>query len=174
MMAPLDKSPFTPGRSPEKSVSDHVHFILRLRDRSGFPRHTAGGWGGDWLLHGLAQHGAFSALLSRPIPDGDGPRLCVTGGPLTLLSSLKGNLWEEMKEEGFSLDALGAFADSPLGCDLAASGLTPVSGGHNQSFPDVQVTGLYAAYSTPDSVAATAAASSQYLGGPGNKPIALL
>lgn len=78
-----------------------------------------------------------------------------------------------MKDEGFSLDALGAFADSPLGCDLGASGLTPVSGGDDQSFPDVQVTGLYTAYATPDSVASSTAAS-QYLGGPGNKPIALL
>ncbi|KAM5239340.1 forkhead box protein N4 [Ctenodactylus gundi] len=88
--------------------------------------------------------------------------------------TLQGNLWEEMKDEGFSLDALGAFADSPLGCDLGASGLTPVSGGSDQSFPDVQVTGLYAAYSTQDSMASSAATSSQYLGPTGNKPIALL
>nr|XP_023502739.1 forkhead box protein N4 isoform X3 [Equus caballus] len=89
--------------------------------------------------------------------------------------ALQGNLWEEMKEEGFSLDALGAFADSPLSCELGASGLTSVSGGSHQSFPDSQGTGLYATYSTPDSVAASAAASpSQYLGAPGNKPIALL
>ena len=89
--------------------------------------------------------------------------------------SLKGNLWEEMKDGGFSLDTLGAFGDSPLGCELGASGLTPVSGGSGQSFPDLQVTGLYATYSTPDSVAASAtASSSQYLGAPGNKPIALL
>ncbi|XP_028002487.2 forkhead box protein N4 [Eptesicus fuscus] len=89
--------------------------------------------------------------------------------------ALQGNLWEEMKDEGFSLDTLGAFGDSPLGCELGASGLTPVSGSGDQSFPDLQVTGLYTAYSAPDSVAASAAAaSSQYLGAPGNKPIALL
>nr|XP_031526045.1 forkhead box protein N4 [Vicugna pacos] len=89
--------------------------------------------------------------------------------------ALQGNLWEEMKDEGFSLDTLGAFGDSPLGCELGPSGLTPVSGGSDQSFPDLQVTGLYAAYSTPDSMAASAAtSSSQYLGTPGNKPIALL
>ncbi|ELW63812.1 Forkhead box protein N4 [Tupaia chinensis] len=89
--------------------------------------------------------------------------------------ALQGNLWEEMKDEGFSLDTLGAFGDSPLGCDLGASGLTPVSGGSDQSFPDLQVTGLYTTYSTPDSVGASApTASSQYLGTPGNKPIALL
>ncbi|XP_004691010.1 PREDICTED: forkhead box protein N4 [Condylura cristata] len=91
--------------------------------------------------------------------------------------ALQGNLWEEMKDEGFSLDALGAFADSPLGCELGASGLTPVSGASDQPFPDVQVTGLYAAYSAPDRVAtasSTASSSSQYLGAPGNKPIALL
>ena len=61
------------------------------------------------------------------------------------------------------------------GVELGASGLTPVSGGSDQSFPDLQVTGLYAAYSTPDSVATSATtSSSQYLGAPGNKPIALL
>ncbi|XP_054450029.1 forkhead box protein N4 [Pteronotus mesoamericanus] len=89
--------------------------------------------------------------------------------------ALQGNLWEEMKDEGFSLDTLGAFGDSPLGCELGASGLTAVSGSSDQSFPDLQVTGLYTAYPTPDSVAASAAtSSSQYLGAPGNKPIALL
>lgn len=89
---------------------------------------------------------------------------------------MEGNLWEDMKDEGFSLDTLGAFGDSPLGCELGASGLTPVSGSGDQSFPDLQVTGLYTAYSASDSVAASAAASSssQYLGAPGNKPIALL
>ncbi|XP_039083353.1 forkhead box protein N4 [Hyaena hyaena] len=89
--------------------------------------------------------------------------------------ALQGNLWEEMKDGGFSLDTLGAFGDSPLGCELGVSGLTPVSGGSDQSFPDFQVTGLYAAYSTPDGVAASATSSPpQYLGAPGNKPIALL
>uniref|UniRef100_A0A8C6DTM4 Forkhead box N4 n=1 Tax=Moschus moschiferus TaxID=68415 RepID=A0A8C6DTM4_MOSMO len=89
--------------------------------------------------------------------------------------ALQGNLWEEIKNEGFSLDTLGAFGDSPLGCELGTSGLTPVSGGSDQSFPDLQVTGLYAAYSTPDSVVTSATtSSSQYLGAPGNKPIALL
>lgn len=89
--------------------------------------------------------------------------------------SSEGNLWEEMKDEGFSLDTLGAFGDSPLGCEPGALGLTPISGSSDQSFPDLQVTGLYTAYSAPDSVAASAAAaSSQYLGAPGNKPIALL
>ncbi|EFB19770.1 hypothetical protein PANDA_010175, partial [Ailuropoda melanoleuca] len=89
--------------------------------------------------------------------------------------ALQGNLWEEMKDGGFSLDTLGTFGDSPLGCELGASGLTPVSGGSDQSFPDLQVTGLYAAYSTPDSVAASATnSSSQYLSAPGNKPVALL
>nr|XP_023415268.1 forkhead box protein N4 [Loxodonta africana] len=84
--------------------------------------------------------------------------------------ALQGNLWEEMKDEGFSLDALGAFGDSPLDCDLGGPGLTPVSGGNNQSFSDLQVTGLYATYSTPDSVATSATASSSpYLGAPGNK-----
>lgn len=92
-----------------------------------------------------------------------------------MLLSLQGNLWEEMKEDSFSLDTLEAFGDSPLGCDLGAPSLTPVSGNSDQSFPDVQVTGLYAAYSTAaDGVAPSAANSAQYLGTPGNKPIALL
>ncbi|XP_025842435.2 forkhead box protein N4 [Vulpes vulpes] len=89
--------------------------------------------------------------------------------------ALQGNLWEEMKDGAFSLDTLGTFGDSPLGCELGAAGLTPASGGSDQSFPDLQVTGLYATYSTPDGVAASAtSSSSQYLGAPGNKPIALL
>lgn len=88
--------------------------------------------------------------------------------------SLQGNLWEEMKEDSFSLDTLGAFGDSPLGCDLGAPSLTPVSGSSDQSFPDVQVTGLYAAYSAADSAAPSVATPAQYLGTPGNKPIALL
>ncbi|XP_006894894.1 PREDICTED: forkhead box protein N4 [Elephantulus edwardii] len=89
--------------------------------------------------------------------------------------ALQGNLWEEMKDEGFSLDALGTFGDSPLDCDMGGPGLTSVSGGSDQSFSDLQVTGLYAAYSAPDSVASSASTtSSQYLGTPGNKPIALL
>ncbi|XP_039717766.1 forkhead box protein N4 isoform X1 [Pteropus medius] len=89
--------------------------------------------------------------------------------------ALQGNLWEEMKDEGFSLDTLGAFGDSPLGCELGTSGLTPVSGNSDQSFPDLQVTGLYTAYSAPDTMATSAStSSSQYLGTPGNKPIALL
>uniref|UniRef100_A0A8C6RAI1 Forkhead box N4 n=1 Tax=Nannospalax galili TaxID=1026970 RepID=A0A8C6RAI1_NANGA len=88
--------------------------------------------------------------------------------------ALQGNLWDEMKEDSFNLDTLGAFGDSSLGCDLGAPGLTPVSGGSDQSFPDVQVTGLYATYSTPDSVAPSVTTSTQYLSAPGNKPIALL
>ncbi|XP_006870498.1 PREDICTED: forkhead box protein N4 [Chrysochloris asiatica] len=89
--------------------------------------------------------------------------------------TLQGNLWDEMKEEGFSLDTLEAFGESPLDCDLGGPDLNPISGGSDQSFSDLQVTGLYAAYPTPDSVAASASTpSSQYLGTPGNKPIALL
>ncbi|XP_060048609.1 forkhead box protein N4 [Erinaceus europaeus] len=79
--------------------------------------------------------------------------------------ALQGNLWEEIKEEGFSLDALGTFGDTPLGCELP-----PVPPGVDQPFPDLQVTGLYTAYSAPDSEAP----APQHLGAPGNKPIALL
>ncbi|NXY90256.1 FOXN4 protein, partial [Alcedo cyanopectus] len=81
--------------------------------------------------------------------------------------ALQGNLWEEMKDDSFSLDNLGAFSNSPLhlsDCELATPGLTPVS----SSFSDVQVTGLYTTYTTLDNVTA------QYMNPPGNKPIALL
>uniref|UniRef100_A0A8C9MAF2 Forkhead box N4 n=1 Tax=Panthera tigris altaica TaxID=74533 RepID=A0A8C9MAF2_PANTA len=139
-------TPMSPCIGPGGPLPFHVPILpaRKLRQRSEVP----------WLAGGPA---GISTQLTQP------------------LLSLKGNLWEEMKDGGFSLDTLGAFGDSPLGCELGVSGLTPVSGGSDQSFPDLQVTGLYAAYSTPDSVAASATtSSSQYLGSPGNKPIALL
>ncbi|XP_074868770.1 forkhead box protein N4 [Carettochelys insculpta] len=86
--------------------------------------------------------------------------------------ALQGNIWEEMKDDSFSLDTLGAFSNSPLqlsDCDLAMARLPPVSNGNDYSFSDVQVTGLYTTYATLDNVT-----SSQYMNGPGNKPIALL
>ncbi|XP_069882442.1 forkhead box protein N4-like [Dipodomys merriami] len=84
--------------------------------------------------------------------------------------ALQGNFWEEMKD-----DALGAFGDSPLGCDLGPAALIPGPGCSDRAFPDVQVTGLYAAYSTPNGANPPAApAAPQYLGPAGNKPIALL
>ncbi|XP_035292300.1 forkhead box protein N4 isoform X1 [Anguilla anguilla] len=93
--------------------------------------------------------------------------------------ALQGNLWEEMKDESFNLETLGAFSNSPLrlsDCDLgggagagAGGGLAGASGGSGLSFSDLQVTGLYAAYSGLDSV------SAQYMGPQGgSKPIALL
>lgn len=88
------------------------------------------------------------------------------------LSSFQGNIWEEMKDDSFNLDTLGAFSNSPLqlsDCDLGTAGLTPVSSGSDYSFSDLQVTGLYSTYATLDNVA-----SSQYMNGQGNKPIALL
>ncbi|XP_037735022.1 forkhead box protein N4 isoform X1 [Chelonia mydas] len=86
--------------------------------------------------------------------------------------ALQGNIWEEMKDDSFNLDTLGAFSNSPLqlsDCDLGTAGLTPVSSGSDYSFSDLQVTGLYTTYATLDNVA-----SSQYMNGQGNKPIALL
>ncbi|NXS60971.1 FOXN4 protein, partial [Brachypteracias leptosomus] len=86
--------------------------------------------------------------------------------------ALQGNIWEEMKDESFSLDTLGAFSNSPLhlsDCDLGTPGLTPVSSGSDHSFSDLQVTGLYTTYTTLDNVAAA-----QYMNPQGNKPIALL
>ncbi|XP_037338009.2 forkhead box protein N4 [Pungitius pungitius] len=86
--------------------------------------------------------------------------------------ALQGNLWEEMKDDSFNLDALGTFSNSPLrlsDCDLGTANLTPSSTGVNMSLSDVQVTGLYTSYTTQDHL------SSQYMGTPANsKPIALL
>ncbi|NXS91624.1 FOXN4 protein, partial [Jacana jacana] len=86
--------------------------------------------------------------------------------------ALQGNIWEEMKDESFSLDTLGAFSNSPLhlsDCDLGTPGLTPVSSGSDHSFSDLQVTGLYTTYTTLDNVGAA-----QYMNPQGNKPIPLL
>uniref|UniRef100_A0A8B9T8W4 Forkhead box N4 n=1 Tax=Anas platyrhynchos TaxID=8839 RepID=A0A8B9T8W4_ANAPL len=77
--------------------------------------------------------------------------------------ALHGNIWEEMKDDSFSLDTLGAFSNSPLhlsDCDLGTPGLTPASSGSDHSFSDLQVTGLYTTYT--------------YMNPQGNKPIALL
>ncbi|NXE69052.1 FOXN4 protein, partial [Calcarius ornatus] len=86
--------------------------------------------------------------------------------------ALQGNIWEEMKDDSFSLDTLGAFSNSPLhlsDCELGTPGLTPVSSGSDRSFSDLQVTGLYTTYTTLDNVAAA-----QYMNPQGNKPIPLL
>ena len=78
-----------------------------------------------------------------------------------------GNLWEEMKDDSFNLDALGTFSSSPLrlsDCDLGGLALPPAP------LSDVQVTGLYASYAALDAL------SAQYMAAaPANsKPIALL
>ena len=90
---------------------------------------------------------------------------------MTGISSFKGNIWEEMKDDGFSLDTLGAFSNSPLhlsDCDLGTPSLTTPAPS-DRSFSDVQVTGLYTTYTTLDNIAAA-----QYMNPQGNKPIALL
>ncbi|NWI59977.1 FOXN4 protein, partial [Calyptomena viridis] len=86
--------------------------------------------------------------------------------------TLQGNIWEEMKDDSFSLVTLGAFSTSSLhlsNCDLGTPSLTPVSSGSDRSFPDLQVTGLYTTYTTLDNVA-----DAQYVPPQGNKPIPLL
>ncbi|TNN56676.1 Forkhead box protein N4 [Liparis tanakae] len=83
--------------------------------------------------------------------------------------ALQGNLWEDMKDDSFNLEALGTFSNSPLrlsDCDLGSGHLSSVSTGAGLPLSDV--TGLYAAYAAQDHL------SSQYLGAPPNKPIALL
>ncbi|KAM3833946.1 forkhead box protein N4-like, partial [Diretmus argenteus] len=85
--------------------------------------------------------------------------------------ALQGNLWEEMKDDSFNLDALGTFSNSPLrlsDCDLGTANLPPASSG-GLPLSDVQVTGLYTSYTSLDAL------SSQYMGTPTNsKPISLL
>uniref|UniRef100_A0A3Q2CVQ6 Forkhead box N4 n=1 Tax=Cyprinodon variegatus TaxID=28743 RepID=A0A3Q2CVQ6_CYPVA len=85
--------------------------------------------------------------------------------------AFQGNLWEEMKDDSFNLDALGTFSNSPLrlsDCDLG-SAIPPASNGVSGSLSDVQVTGLYTSYTSQDPL------SSQYMGSqPNSKPIALL
>ncbi|XP_068167309.1 forkhead box protein N4 isoform X1 [Antennarius striatus] len=86
--------------------------------------------------------------------------------------ALQGNLWEEMKDDSFNLDALGTFSNSPLrlsDCDLGTASLPPVSSGANMPLSEVQVMGLYTSYASQDPL------SSQYIITPANsKPIALL
>ncbi|XP_028313665.1 forkhead box protein N4 [Gouania willdenowi] len=86
--------------------------------------------------------------------------------------ALQGNLWEEMKDDSFNLDALGTFSSSPLrlsDCDLGTAALPPPSSVANLPQTDVQLTGLYASYTSQDSL------SSQYMSAQVNsKPIALL
>uniref|UniRef100_A0A3Q2PFX1 Forkhead box N4 n=1 Tax=Fundulus heteroclitus TaxID=8078 RepID=A0A3Q2PFX1_FUNHE len=83
-----------------------------------------------------------------------------------------GNLWEEMKDDSFNLDALGTFSNSPLrlsDCDLGSASLPPASSAVSVPLSDVQVTGLYTSYTSQDPL------SSQYMGSqPNSKPIALL
>lgn len=84
--------------------------------------------------------------------------------------AFQGNIWEEMKDDSFNLDALGSFSNSPLrlsDCDLGSANVPLVSSSANLS--DVQVTGLYTSYPTQDNP------SSQYMGtGTNSKPIILL
>lgn len=84
---------------------------------------------------------------------------------------MKGNLWEE-KDDGFNLESLGAFSNSPLAlsdCDLVPTSLPSAPSASHHSFADLQVTGLYTTYAALDAVSPT-----QYRGPQGNKPIALL
>ncbi|XP_062814904.1 forkhead box protein N4-like [Anolis carolinensis] len=85
--------------------------------------------------------------------------------------ALQGNIWDEIKDESFNLDSLGAFSHSPLpDCNMASTtGLNPACGGSDHSFSDLQMTGLYATYATLDA----AVSSAPYLGAQGNKPITL-
>ncbi|KAI4896119.1 hypothetical protein NFI96_011371, partial [Prochilodus magdalenae] len=82
----------------------------------------------------------------------------------------QGNLWEEMKDDSFNLDALGTFSNSPLrlsDCDLETVNLTPSSSTAGLPYSDLQVTSVYTSYSTMDGL------SNQYISTQGTKPIIL-
>ncbi|KAK7934091.1 hypothetical protein WMY93_004987 [Mugilogobius chulae] len=84
--------------------------------------------------------------------------------------AFQGNIWEEMKDDSFNLDALGSFSNSPLrlsDCDLGSASVS--LGSNTSNLPDVQVTGLYTSYSNQEPP------TSQYMGtGATSKPIILL
>ncbi|XP_057268252.1 forkhead box protein N4 isoform X2 [Pezoporus wallicus] len=132
-------------------------------------------------LHSLPD-GSHSPLPHHPMGRAPPDFLSVTADmstevdaldPSIMDFALQGNIWEEMKDDSFSLDTLAAFSTSPLhlsDCDLGPPGLTPASSGSDRSFSDVQVTGLYTTYAALDNVAAAA----PYMNPQGNKPIALL
>ncbi|XP_008333742.1 forkhead box protein N4 [Cynoglossus semilaevis] len=86
--------------------------------------------------------------------------------------AFQGNLWEEMKDDSFNLDALGTITNSPLrlsDCDLGTTNNPPAPTGVNLPLSDLQVTGLYTSYTSQDPL------TTQYLNTPvNNKPIALL
>ncbi|KAB5528245.1 hypothetical protein PHYPO_G00138090 [Pangasianodon hypophthalmus] len=80
--------------------------------------------------------------------------------------ALQGNLWDEMKDDSFNLEALGSFSNSPLrlsDCDLEGVSTTPVS-----SAAEIPFSGVYTSYSTVDGF------TNQYINTQGsNKPIVL-
>uniref|UniRef100_W5KHG4 Forkhead box N4 n=1 Tax=Astyanax mexicanus TaxID=7994 RepID=W5KHG4_ASTMX len=85
--------------------------------------------------------------------------------------ALQGNLWDEMKDDSFNLDALGGFSNSPLrlsDCDLETMNLTPASSAAALPYSDLQVTSVYTSYSSLDGL------SNQYISTQGSsKPIIL-
>uniref|UniRef100_A0AAY4BY53 Fork-head domain-containing protein n=1 Tax=Denticeps clupeoides TaxID=299321 RepID=A0AAY4BY53_9TELE len=86
--------------------------------------------------------------------------------------ALQGNLWEEMKDDSFNLEALGTISNSPLclsDCDLDTSGLPPTSSAPTLPYSDLQVTGLYTSYTGLDVLSSQCVATQG-----GNKPIVLL
>ncbi|XP_018605403.1 forkhead box protein N4-like [Scleropages formosus] len=86
-------------------------------------------------------------------PQGDVSPEVDTLDPSIMDFALHGDLWEEMKDESFNLDALGSVSNSPLrlsDCDLPQAGPLPTSDAATApdpaivSFSDLQLTGLYA------------------------------
>ncbi|NP_001279572.1 forkhead box protein N4 [Callorhinchus milii] len=118
----------------------------------------------------LSQHGASGPHSELFCLTTDTSTDVDTLDPTIMDFALHGNLWEEIKDESFNLETLGAFSTSPLRLSespLGTVGLTPISSSSEHCFPDLQVTGLYTTYASLENVPA------QYLNTKGNKPIAL-
>lgn len=91
---------------------------------------------------------------------------------LTCVLLSVGNLWEDMKDDSFNLDALGTLSNSPLrlsDCDLGGAALPPISSGASLPLAEVHVSGPYAPYPSQEPL------SSQYMiTSSSSKPIAPL
>uniref|UniRef100_A0A8C6SH08 Forkhead box N4 n=1 Tax=Neogobius melanostomus TaxID=47308 RepID=A0A8C6SH08_9GOBI len=128
-------------------------------------------------LHAVpdVSHSPLAHHPSKPPEDfysaqGDTHSEVDTIDPSIMDFAFQGNIWEEMKDESFNLDALGSFSNSPLrlsDCDLGSAN-GPL-GSNVPNLPEVQVTGLYSSYPTQEPP------SSQYMAtGATSKPIILL
>uniref|UniRef100_A0A8C1QHE3 Forkhead box N4 n=1 Tax=Cyprinus carpio TaxID=7962 RepID=A0A8C1QHE3_CYPCA len=156
----------------------HQHFQLQLQNQSRLapaspapaqtpPLHTVPDLTNSSLpQHPAKQHSDFYTVHTDVNSEVDAL------DPSIMDFAWQGNLWEEMKDDSFNLEALGTLSNSPLrlsDCDLDTGNVTPVSNAGGLPYPDLQVTGLYSSYSAVDAL------SNQYLNTQGGtKPIVLL